>query len=517
MEKTSETKPADRTNKPAPYETSNEAFAPMLDPAMLHDPKSIAAAQRLIGNQAVQRLIQRQGEPDTTTDDATSTSVSDPMHLWLSSGPMPSAEGMDVVGAGMGGFNARFEPSSRTLVVTVNIGFTLLDGLNVDTATGLVTPNVGAFDPSDSSEAGTIAELTAAATNLNDPTLGLTPAEKVAIVQSQWQWASGESDTWLPQYQQTVQDAWSDRHFFQCEDFPQLLANVRVNVNAHLGAQEHDHCAARIVKTPPQGAIGAYVSPGQANNPNDQGLVMSSASINPRTDNLLQWQIFFQHDSDDVATATGSNGSAGPTFLQQFKTSFDAASATGGPPIRLVGHASSDGDADYNQRLAGRRAANVEAGLRGLGIVGDINRITDSSEGETGATTDAAWRRVDIIIGNGEAQTVGAHEFGHIIGLDDEYATQPGGLISGTGNAPGTPVAHNDVNNNSLGDVQIDGAVAENNDNIMSLGTVVRPQHYSTFHNALQIVTGKHWRYGGEGDAPDIVPGMTTPDGGVIT
>jgi hypothetical protein len=90
-------------------------------------------------------------------------------------------------------------------------------------------------------------------------------------------------------------------------------------------------------------------------------------------------------------------------------------------------------------------------------------------------------------------------------------------LITGTGNPPGTPVAHHDVNNNRLGDQQIDGAVAENNDNIMSLGNTVRPQHYSTFHNALQIVTGKHWRYGGEGDAPDVIPGTTTPGGGVIT
>jgi outer membrane protein OmpA-like peptidoglycan-associated protein len=524
MEKTTDSKQTNPTSKPMAGEPVGDVFAP-LNPAAMRDAKSIQAAQRLIGNQAVQRLLQRDPAPDTAAENApdTSTSAADPMHLWLSRGPMPGPEGMDVVGAGSGGFNARFEPSSRTLEVNINIGFTLLNGLNVDTSTGLVTPNVTAFNAADTTEAGTIAQLTAAATNLNGS--GLTPAEKVNIVQTQWQWASGESDTWLPQYQHTVESAWSGRHFFQCQEFPQLLANVSLHANVHLGAQRGDHTAARIVKTPPQQAIGAYVAPGQANNPNDQGLVMSSAHVNPSPNSLLQHQLRFEHNSSNVATARTPNGTAGPIFIQQFKTSFDAASPTGGPPIRLIGRASAVGDAAYNERLAGERAANVESALRAAGIVGDINRMTSSSEGETGASDDAEWRRVDIIVGSGEAQVVGAHEFGHMIGLGDEYATttatlpdgSPAGLITGTGNAPGTAVAHNDVNNNRLGDQQIDGAVAENNDNIMSLGNTVRPQHYSTFHNALQIVTGKTWTYGGEGNAPDIVPGMTTPGGGVIT
>jgi outer membrane protein OmpA-like peptidoglycan-associated protein len=523
MEKTSDTKPVERTSKAPSEQTTGEAFAPALDLLSMRDARTIAAAQRLIGNQAVQRLIQREGGTDAVAEPTTAPSASDPMHLWLSSGPMPGPDGQDIVGAGSGGFNARFEPSSRSLEVNVNIGFTLLNGLNVDTTTGFVTPNVGAFDPSNTSEAGTIAQLTTAATNLNGS--GQTPEEKINIVQTQWQWAPGESDTWLPQYEQSVESAWSGRHFFQCEEFPQLLANVRMHANVHLGAQPGDHCAARIVKTPPRQAIGAFVSPGAADNPNDQGLVMSSAAVNPSPNSLLRYQLRFEFDSADIATSRAPNGTPGPIFLQQFKNSFDAGTPTGGPQIQLIGRASSDGSAEYNQRLAGERAANVEAELIRLGLVGDINRLVDSSEGETGATEAAEWRRVDIIVGSGESQVVAAHEFGHMIGLDDEYvstnATLPGGqragLITGTGNPPGTPVAHNDVNNNRLGDEQIDGAVAENNDNIMSLGNTVRPQHYSTFHNALQIVTGKQWRYGGEGDAPDIIPGTPTPGGGVIT
>lgn len=512
MEKTTDSHQTSTTLKPTSTDVMGEPLAPTFAPGAIRDRRNIAAAQRLIGNQAVQRLLQRETGTEEAVD--TAPSVSTAMHEWLSSGPMPGPEGQDVVGAGSGGFNARFEPSSRTLEVNVNIGFTLLNGLNVDLTTGFVTPNVSAFNAANPSEAGTIAQLTAAATNLNAS--GLTPAEKISIVQTQWQWAPGESDTWLPQYQASVESAWSARHFFVCQEFPQLLANVRMHANVHLGAQPNDHTAARIVKTPPQQAIGAYVAPGQATNPNDQGLVMSSAAVNPSPNSLLQYQLRFELNSSSVATARTPNGTPGPTFIQQFKSSFDAGTPTGGPQIRLIGRASADGDAAYNQRLAGERAANVEAALRAAGLVGDINRLTSSSEGETGATNDAEWRRVDIVVGSGESQAVAAHEFGHMIGLGDEYATTPGGLISGTGNAPGTAVAHNDVNNR-VGDQQIDGAVAENNDNIMSLGNTVRPQHYSTFHNALEIVTHKTWRYGGEGDAPDIIPGMTTPDGGIIT
>jgi hypothetical protein len=41
------------------------------------------------------------------------------------------------------------------------------------------------------------------------------------------------------------------------------------------------------------------------------------------------------------------------------------------------------------------------------------------------------------------------------------------------------------------------GAVAENNDGIMSLGNAVRPQHYATFGWALMQVTGiNQWQVG---------------------
>jgi hypothetical protein len=57
-------------------------------------------------------------------------------------------------------------------------------------------------------------------------------------------------------------------------------------------------------------------------------------------------------------------------------------------------------------------------------------------------------------------------------------------------------------------------AVFENNDNIMSVGNVVRPQHYSTFFEALTNVTAPQaWHYGGAGLAPKAgIPDLIGPD-----
>jgi len=486
----------------------------------------------IIGNRALQRIlmpgIQREGPDEAGPGEATATAddaMPADMAAFLARGVMPSADGLNVTPTGLGGFNAKFDGNSRELQITLNVGIIFPDGLKIDPTTNIVTVDGAGLDASDPSEQRTITQLQNGANRIMTD---VAAADRAGIVNSQWRW-SGEQDSWMQSYAQSVKDAWGAKHFFVSQDWPQLFSSVRVAANVHAGKQDGDHCKAKIVKTPP-GGIGAFVQSGNRRNATDSEMIMSSSALGPRHDNLLRWELYFAHDSSDIASASsqpGGAGTDGPTFLKQFINTFNAAPGNAGQPIQLIGRASSVGDADYNQSLSERRSAAVEQFLQTNGLTGSVNRTQDSGEGETGATDDHdASRRVDLIIGSGAAQNVAMHETGHLLGLDDEYSTidnqnntlpaDQRGFISGTGNAIGATIEHTDIDANGLADAPIDGAVAENNDNIMSLGDTVRPQHYSTFHSALETVTGRNWRYGGEGDPPTHIPGTPTPDGGVI-
>jgi hypothetical protein len=69
--------------------------------------------------------------------------------------------------------------------------------------------------------------------------------------------------------------------------------------------------------------------------------------------------------------------------------------------------------------------------------------------------------------------------------LADEYATDAGGLLSGTGKNVGDATAQDQL----VKDIGEKGSVCENNNNIMSGGSMVRKQHYATFGYALGKLT----------------------------
>ena len=71
---------------------------------------------------------------------------------------------------------------------------------------------------------------------------------------------------------------------------------------------------------------------------------------------------------------------------------------------------------------------------------------------------------------------------------------------AGTPGTIGDPVDHSTLPPMGNG---VPPAVSENNDSIMSVGNVVRPQHYITFLEALNQATAPvHVSYGGEGEPP---------------
>ncbi len=175
--------------------------------------------------------------------------------------------------------------------------------------------------------------------------------------------------------------------------------------------------------------------------------------------------------------------------------------------VQVIGFSSTRGSARSNMALAQRRAAAVTAYLSANGWTNVATRVQTSAQGETGGSTTNpdlnTDRRVDLIVDNNDRQVVINHEFGHAFGLDDEYAvgdrTGNPGFISGTGGNAGAAADHDAMvkkMTDSTG-VALPGAIAENNDGIMSLGNAVRPQHYAPFHEALVTISGvSEWSLG---------------------
>lgn len=494
------------------------------DIQMLQDvkhPTARSARQRAVqrigrtsGNQA---LLQR-GFLDWLTggDQAREAENEDPeqaaLQEFLNRGMMPSDVGKEIIGpGGLGGFNAKFDPESRALIVTVNIGITFAHGLAVDPTTGNVTADTTSLQAGrDASEIGALQN--AAAGIMADT--GLDKQGRIDEVNNNWRWGNDEKQTWMDDYRNTVQNAWGGQHYFQSKRWEELMANVNVVVNVHSGSQANDHCQATIIKTPP-GALGAVVYHGTGASSTDQAMVMSSSGIGPSATNFLQYSLQFENNSADINTATGigHGGGNGKDYLDKFIADFGAGYADAGDPIQITGRANATGDPEHNQRLSEERARNVENYLTTNGLTGSANRTTDVGVGSSGADEDPSWRRVDIQVGSGEAQNTAAHEFGHIIGLGDEYASPATGFYPGAGTPVpiGNPATHDALAQKMGGGVR--GAVAENSDSIMSVGNSVRPQHYATFFDALQKTTGEQWEYGGSLQGTEL-PAVGGPNAG---
>ena len=484
------------------------------------NPADIVTLQRAMGNRAVRDILARRdagGDLDRlagTTDgkvqrapgdgteeaaEAEAGPVADPeqaaLQEFLERGMMPDADGEDVVGSSnMGGFNAKFDPDQRKLIATVSVGVNFHHALSINATTGVVSVDGSGYNTS-ADDVGARTAMAGQAANVTRdfPTV----ADRVREVNSNWRWADSEKDLWMARYENAVLDAWDNRHTFQSTRWAELQSNVQVALNIHEGDQDGDHTSARIIKTPPAGMDIAYVDPGTAGT-QDQELLMSSSGAGANTTNFLRYSLQFADGSASLRTAVGTvHGSdAGPAYLNKFIADFREGRRGDGVPIEIVGRASATGNPEANRRLSDRRARNVASYLRSHGLTGAVRRLSRVGAGSEGATEDASWRRVDIVVGSGEAQNTAAHEFGHMLGLGDEYSSPAGGFYPGAGTPVpvGDPATHDALAQAMGGGVQ--GAVGENTDSIMSVGNTVRPQHYAVFHKAIEQVTGETWQYG---------------------
>jgi len=467
--------------------------------------RNLMGIQRALGNRYIQRMMLQRDAPDTTPED---------LKKFRKGGPYPSDPiGMPITpSTGMGGFNARYDPVSMDLTVTLNLAMSFLNGMNISGNT--VTANEASMDRHAKQINKTLAALH-----------GEKKTKALDKVRADWQW-TGPADpaitSWMAAYRSSVTGAWSSAGtglMFKSTrlGWDEQLARVKVVVNtsnatglapgAAAPGPAPVHCKAKIYKTPDQDMFGANVEPGFAIDPYDQVLNLGSGQLTAQS-HLLTQSVFFPNNSSKLTPKAKEH-------LRKWIISFQAAPGTTGQPIGITGHANAVGEKTEagrarNVQLADERAQNVSAFLSSAEVEGSKLRNAEKridavmSTGAASADEERNWRRVDIVVGTGQGQNIAAHEFGHMIGLGDEYASTPKrdktgnivkdkennpvtrGLISGTGGDVGGATAH-DALSKSVG---LGGSVFENNDNIMSLGSTVQPQHYATFLSALHTVTG---------------------------
>jgi outer membrane protein OmpA-like peptidoglycan-associated protein len=501
--------------------------------SMAIDPASrgqyFQSIQRMVGNRAVQRMMQRDpldggvGPTDAgpvagVAADATPQDLID----FRAAGPYPADEAGTTImpRTGLGGFNARYDPATQMLNIIVNIGFNFVNGMVINGDTVTAAEN----------------SMADSAIRINRMLSRLSGAEKQAAldqVREQWQW-TGPGDpritTFMAGYQSSVQNVWSTAGTglaFQGNrtGWEDQLANINVVVNtsditslsagAPIPGPQPVHCQSTIYKTPDEDVFGAFVRSGSTDTTpgnegtaaTDQTLELGSGQITAQS-HLLNQRVFFPNNSSALDSTAQDR-------LRKIIISFQAPTGSAGTSIDIIGHASTTGEdteagRQRNIQLAEERAQVVDNFLRTTVVEGrNLANVTTRVEmvlstGAFGSDESAFSRRTDIEFAMGQGQNIAAHEFGHMIGLGDEYASTPQrdsagnivtdangdpvtrGVISGTGGDVGDATTH-DALARDMG--LSTGAVFENNDNIMSLGSTVRPQHYATFMQALRTVT----------------------------
>ncbi|HEX6024110.1 MAG TPA: OmpA family protein [Solirubrobacter sp.] len=488
-------------------EPAIEQAMPAIEATPVSTQQRLLSLQRSVGNQAFGRMIDRwkAGKAVLAREDIPTEEEIKEAEAWAAEGVR---EGKDLTpgagGAGFnnapGGFDASYDPKAGELTIIMRCGVEFVDGITKDGV---------------------------AAKGLEEE---LEKANKLPALEREarlatFRWPEPDDDvqkvTFNKDVEAMVEPFWSGQHefFLRKKGWSWLGAKVKVDLKVDNKSRVPDaHLTIRPVKVPDDVTLGAAVAGGDPLNARDQVMNVTS-NVNASGSFLTHFVTFGVNRHDVVGDQA--------TKLQAVIDTFKGAETAPGSgvadvrsiqtPVVLTGHASATGSAEYNLALSQKRVDSVAKFMRDHGFLNVTTRVSGEGVGEAEASggENENDRRVDIVIGSGNSQNTLRHEFGHAFGLGDEYAGTP--LVS---SGPGVPTVGQDATHDNLvkkmvdaGGTPLKGAVCEPTDSIMSVGDVVRPQHYATFHAALTKITAPQepWALGPPTGRNDPLPGAAAP------
>jgi outer membrane protein OmpA-like peptidoglycan-associated protein len=444
----------------------------------------LIALQRSAGNAAVSRMLGATAllrQPAGTVAPAVDPALAAFMAMsYIAKDVHPST--------GRGLFDAAYEPTTGEMAITVRVHFNFQAGniLDPDWLAG-----IGGFP----------ALLTS----------GWTASDFI--------WTDDEKAAWAKNAISEVQDLWSEQYvFFNQTPGWESLPAVHVNVVIQEGPPDKSQWVIDVNKWPTDAGLEESMDiPGAADRQShgrlqemtrDPGGITDPDSEH-RTRGTGARARYGQVDTDNPGIVLFDKGvsavsAADATVLQNFGATLGAPDIP--PfPVELTGRASAEGEEARNMTLSADRARNVANEIVNGGAKTQPTEIPKGEEGA--ADNDPAWRRVEIVVKDFEAdQTTVKHEFGHILGLGDEYPIADPALPTSIpdiarwfkevseGRVVGAPVAHSGLAQRLIPGQQ--PIVAHHDESIMSNGEQVRPYHYVTFLEALGNMTGTAGQWG---------------------
>ncbi|MDY0061834.1 MAG: OmpA family protein [Myxococcota bacterium] len=385
---------------------------------------------------------------------------------------------------GMGKFDAAYKPKDNQLDIKLKLAF---DFLNADDTPGPFAKLLQALSGKDVSK---------------------------------YYWSENEKKDYVEKFKSRVKDRWSKKHIIKSikKNWEEFNANTEVTVEEVPIAQKsqaHFYIKAHKVSTfkgpieyksavnneqlidPTAQTSADLYSSDNTENP-DFNSAQVATTERQRIDGLLTssgaGRVLFDKAKSDLNQTAKSNLNKLVEGLKKVRPNDPRI------PLIVKGFASPEGDAAFNQKIAGERAEAVKTALNGV-----PQPVTASSGGITGTPEDAQARKAEVSTDTtfettyqGNKYSVSEHEAGHMLGMPDEYLDNVAD--------PGAHPALKQAQIAYEGLVQSAGleatTYAQTTSSQMSAGVDIMPSHYVTFWEALGKMTDPdikqgEWKIGG--------------------